>query len=117
MKVGLDGSPFRADRQAASACEGSILLEAGEFRLTARGVPSSGTLESCVHSRAGVCALPTCAEKPAAVIAKKAGAITSRTRICASSRDWCRCRYLLGRCRGRQITPSILALSNCAVEG
>src|SRR5262249_7316664 len=50
------------------------------------------------------CALPTCAENAAAVIAKKAGAISSHTRICASSRDWCRCRYLLGRCRVRQIT-------------
>src|SRR5262245_593811 len=60
--------------------------------------------ESCAHSSFGVCALPTCVEKPARVITKKAGAISSDTRICASPRDWCRYRYLPGRRRGRQIT-------------
>src|SRR5262249_54083966 len=104
MKVGLTGSALRADRHADSACEGSIFLGAKSFRPTASGGPSSGTLESCAHLKSGVCALPTCAENAAAVIAKKAGAISSHTRICASSRDWCRYRYLLGRCRGRQIT-------------
>src|ERR1700746_3201136 len=63
-------------------CFGALMLSG-----LARGVPSSRTLESCVHSRSGVCVLPTCVEKPAAVIAKKTSAISSDTRICASSRD------------------------------
>src|SRR5262249_16031934 len=104
MKVGLTGSALRPDRHAHSACEGSIFLDARSFRPTARGDPSSGTLESCAHSKSGVCALPTCVENPVSVIAKKARAISSDTRICAPSRDSCRYRYLLGRCRGRQIT-------------
>src|SRR5262249_45990902 len=37
------------------------------------------------------------------VIAKKARAVISDTRICASSRDGFCYRYLLDRCRGRQI--------------
>src|SRR6516164_4623464 len=104
MKVGLAGSALSADRHADSACEGSIFLDAKSFRPTASGVPSSGTLGSCAHSKSGVCALPTCAENAAAVIAKKARAISSDTRICASSRDGCCYWYLLDRCRGRQIT-------------
>jgi hypothetical protein len=102
--VGLTGSALSADRHADSACEGSIFLDAKTFRPAARGVPSSGTLESCAHSRSGVCALPTRVENPATVIAKKARAVIFDTRICASSRDGCCYRYLLDRCRGRQIT-------------
>src|SRR6516164_10867929 len=79
IKVGLAGSALSADRHADSACEGSIFLDAKTFRSTARGVPSSGTLESCVHSRFVVCALLTCVEKPAVVIAKKTRAISSDT--------------------------------------
>jgi hypothetical protein len=66
---------------------GSFFLGAGAFRTAARGVPSSAKLKSCVHSRGGACALPIWAEKPAAVIAKKADEISSKTRIGASSRD------------------------------
>src|SRR5215831_12628880 len=104
IKVGLAGSALRADRHADSTCEGSIFLDAKTSRPAARGDPSSGRLESCAHSSFGVCALPTCVEKPARVTTKKAGAISSNTRICASPRDWCRYRYLPGRRRGRQIT-------------
>src|SRR5262249_16169943 len=104
MQVGLTGSALRADRHADSACEGSIFLDAWSFRPHARGDPSSGTLESCAHAKFGVCALPTCLENPVSVIAKKARAISSDTRICAPSRDSCRYRYLLGLCRGRQLT-------------
>src|SRR5262249_15674414 len=103
MKVGLAGSAISADRHAHSACEGCICLEATPFRPAASGDPSSGTSESCAHSRSGVCALPTRVENPATVIAKKARAVISDTRICASSRDGCCYRYLLDRCRGRQI--------------
>src|SRR6516225_11264022 len=72
IKVGLAGSALSADRHADSACEGSIFLVAKTFRPTARGDPSSGTLESCAHSKSGAWALPTCVENPAKVIAKKA---------------------------------------------
>src|SRR5262249_50293948 len=112
MKVGLTGSALRADRQADSACEVSIFLDATSFRPTARGDPSSGTLESCAHSKSGVCALPTCVENPVSVIAKKARAISSHTRICVSSRDWCR----YGSLFETPNYPSILALSSCVVE-
>src|SRR6516164_303302 len=73
IKVGLTGSALSADRHADSACEGSIFLDAKTFRPAARGDPSSGT-ESCAHSNSSVCALPTCVENPATVIAKKARA-------------------------------------------
>src|SRR5262249_16463931 len=69
-------------------------------------------LESCAHSKSGVCALPTCVENPVSVIAKKARAISSHTRICVSSRDWCR----YGSLFETPNYPSILALSSCVVE-
>jgi hypothetical protein len=82
IRVELVGSVLRADRHADSACEGSIFLNAEAFRPSARELPSSGRLESCVHSTRDVCALPTCAERPAAMIAKETAEISVNARIC-----------------------------------